>query len=544
MSATPGREPARKPYAVVVLCTLLTTLALSGFASAELREPAPAVATEVPAPAAPPAVPVAAPVVTPPAPSAAPAPPPVAEPGTDLAEDDLCSSLDGLPVCTRDHGPAAAAGTDTTTTGPQVPVNCDGDGVSGNRVQVVYVRQSDRPDRTASVLGAVRREVEVANGVFTRSSDGRRALRVVTDGACAVAVPRLTVAPAQAASFAELTKAVRAAGLTRTDRKYLLYVDNGSGCGIAEQVLDERPDGSNRSNAGNLIGAVYAPCWNGVLVAHELTHLFGGVQNGAPNSSGRGHCTDKQDVMCYADGSGRAMTTPCPSGHAALLDCGRDDYFSVAPAAGSYLARAWNTAANSFLIGGGPAAPAPPSPPTAVGSTRNGDVVRMTWGTPQQTGGGLTAFDVVDLAASGQVVGTVDGGARAADVTLEPWRTYRLAVVARNAAGQSAPAGGHEHMVGKVPAAPAGLTAVPRSAGFDTQVSLSWWAARDATSYVVLRDGQPVGTTTELQWVDTARLEVGRTYTYTVVARNGWGASRPSIGAPAVGLPEVADLLG
>jgi hypothetical protein len=57
-----------------------------------------------------------------------------------------------------------------------VAVGCHGDGVSGNRGQVVYVRQSDRADRFGAVLGALRREVNVANGVFTRSSDGRRAV--------------------------------------------------------------------------------------------------------------------------------------------------------------------------------------------------------------------------------------------------------------------------------------------------------------------------------------------------------------------------------
>lgn len=540
MSPTPGREPARTTLAVVVLSTLLSTLALSGLAWADLRAPAPAVtavAPTLPPPAtastATTALPAATAALPPPAPAPAPA---VPEPSTGSVTESACSTVGGLPVCSHGHSPQHAAGTATSTSAPQAPVSCAGDGVSGNRLQVVYVRQSNRPDRFGAVLGAVRREVNVANGVFTRSSDGRRALRVVTDGSCAVAVDRLTVTPAQAASFAELVTAVRAAGRSRTDRKYLLYVDNDRGCGIAEQYVDERAGSSNRNNDGDMVGAVYAPCWHGVLVAHELTHLLGGVQPGAPRSTGRGHCTDQHDVMCYPDGSGRAMTARCATWHASLLDCGRDDYFSIAPPAGSYLAGAWNTAANSFLVGGGPALPTAPSSPTAVGSTRQGDVVRMTWGTPQQARSGMTGFDVVDLAASGRVVASVAGGARSADVTLTPWRTYRLAVVAHNTAGRSAPAGGHEHLVGRAPAAPLALTALPRLEGLDVHVALAWSAPRNATSYVVLRDGRPVGTTTATRWVDTASLQTGRLYTWTVQAANAWGASRPSVGAPAVGM--------
>lgn len=538
MSATPGREPARKPFAVVVLSALLSTLALSGLAWADLRAPVPPIVADLPAQPAAVAVTTTAALAAAavPAPASAPA---VPEAVTELVDGHLCTTVGGLPVCTHEHGPMHTAGTGSSASAPQVPVGCAGDGVGGNRIQVVYVRQSDRPDRFGAVLGAVRREVDVANGVFTRSSDGHRALRVVTDGACAVAVDRLTVSPAQASSFAELTKAVRAAGRSRADRKYLLYVDNDRGCGIAEQFLDERPTSDNRNNDGNAIAAVHAPCWDGVLVAHELTHVLGGVQNGAPRSTGRGHCTDRNDVMCYPDGSGKAMTARCPAWHASLLDCGRDDYFSLAPAPGSYLAGAWNTASSSFLVGGGPAVPTAPSPPTAVGSARHGDVVRVTWGTPEQARSGVAGFDVVDLAASGEVVASVGGAARAAEVTLTPWRTYRLAVVAHNAAGRSAPAGGHEHLVGRPPSAPLAVTALPRSEGVEVHVSVTWTAPGGATSYVVLRDGQPVGTTTGTQWVDTAPLDLGRVYTYAVQALSAWGASPPSAGAPTVGVQGI-----
>ena len=492
------------------------------------------------APAAVPAAP-AAPSSTPAAPAAAAVLPAVPAPAADelvgAAHGMACHVVEGLPMCTHDHEAHEHASTGSTATAPEVRVGCHGDGRSGNRVQVVYVRQSDRADRFGSVLGAIRREVNVANGVFTRSSENRRQLRVVTDGSCAAAVERLTITPAQASSFAETAKAVRASGRVRVDRKYLLFIDNDRGCGIAEQYLDDRAGTGNRNNDGNMVAAVYTRCWRGVTVAHELTHVFGGVQPSAPRSTGNyAHCTDQHDVMCYRDGSGKAMTTRCATSHATLLDCGRDDYFSIAPPAGSYLARHWNTAGNSFLVGGGAPVPTPPSVPTSVGSTRSGDNVRVTWGTPEQARSGVTAFDVVDLAASGKVLATVAGTARTATVTLTPWQTYRIAVVARNGAGKSAAAGGHEHMVGRPPAAPSAVTALPQVNGTGTDVRLSWGSTARATSYVILRDGRQVGTSSTPVWTDKSTLKLGQMYTYTVQARNVWGTSPSSSGAPAVGI--------
>ena len=55
----------------------------------------------------------------------------------------------------------------------------------------------------------------------------------------------------------------------------------------------------------------------------------------------------------YDDGSGIAMHEVCPEAWDSLLDCGADDYFSTAPAPGSYLATHWNSADSRWLIAGG-----------------------------------------------------------------------------------------------------------------------------------------------------------------------------------------------
>ena len=58
--------------------------------------------------------------------------------------------------------------------------------------------------------------------------------------------------------------------------------------------------------------------------------------------------------MCYTEDSGaaHAMQYDCPRVGGAIpqvYDCGRDDYFSPAPPAGSYLSQHWNVYDSAFL---------------------------------------------------------------------------------------------------------------------------------------------------------------------------------------------------
>ncbi len=268
------------------------------------------------------------------------------------------------------------------------------------------------------MLGAIRREVGVANGVFHRSSDGRRRLRVVTDGRCDVAVDRVTLSPGQLGSFTETIKALRASGHARIDRKYLLFVDTHGGCGLAEQYLDDGAAVNNRTTTATCsppstprAGRASSPRTSSPTASAASSRALPGRPVARPLHR-PAHVLPRR--LRQAESlvvTSKQMTVRCDSRHATLLDCGRDDYVSVAQLAGSYLATYWNTASNSFLVGGGPALPTPPSAPTAVTSSRSGDVVRIGWGTPDQAGSGLTAFHVVDLAASGRLLTSVGGGA-------------------------------------------------------------------------------------------------------------------------------------
>jgi hypothetical protein len=115
---------------------------------------------------------------------------------------------------------------------------------------------------------------------------------------------------------------------------------------------DDSPAATNKNNIGPAYS--FIKCYNGFTVAHELGHNLGGVQDSAPHTSGAGHCYEEWDLMCYQDGgpyfqSGGVIAERCPASSGLLVDCGGDDYYNSAPAAGTYLATHWNTARSAFL---------------------------------------------------------------------------------------------------------------------------------------------------------------------------------------------------
>jgi hypothetical protein len=79
------------------------------------------------------------------------------------------------------------------------------------------------------------------------------------------------------------------------------------------------------------------------------------------------------------------------------------------------------------------------------------------------------------------------------------------------------------------PAKPTGLNAAATSS---TQISLTWTATPDATSYLVRRDGTQIATTTSNS-LTSSGLTPSTTYSYTVVAVNSSGSSPESNPASA-----------
>ncbi|HSW37497.1 MAG TPA: Ig-like domain-containing protein [Candidatus Saccharimonadales bacterium] len=292
-------------------------------------------------------------------------------------------------VDVRQSAQAVSAADTTTATTSGGSVTCLGDGVSGNRVQAVYVHASDQPDRYDEFASSFQQYAATADNVFYESAMQTgyvRHLRYVTDANCNVVVDRVTVAPEAIAktpendsgSFYNTIDALTALGYNRPDRHYLLWVDTNVYCGMGTIRGDDRPSSDNANNGGQAAySRVDSGCWGNLTAAHEIMHNLGGVQLSAPHSTGGWHCKDEYDRMCYDDYSISAadLIYPCypldengvPSqAEDNHFDCNKDDYFNPKPLADNYLATHWNTANSSFLFD--PNAPVVISPTVTISS--------------------------------------------------------------------------------------------------------------------------------------------------------------------------------
>lgn len=230
-------------------------------------------------------------------------------------------------------------------------IDCVGDGISGNRVQAIYARASDVPSRYKDVTPLIRgyaADVDQAISSAASATGGGRRVRYVTNN-CVLDVANVTLSTTGDDSLGNTISELKSQGFSRTDRKYLVWVDAAVGiCGIAQLYRDDRPTADNYNNRGPLFARVDAPCW-GYAEGHELLHTLGAVQSSAPNATNAGHCTDERDTMCYVDGAGVTTVERCTQTPAWHVDCGYDDYFHSSPPAGSYLAGHWNTANSGWL---------------------------------------------------------------------------------------------------------------------------------------------------------------------------------------------------
>ncbi|MFJ3921875.1 RICIN domain-containing protein [Streptomyces sp. NPDC090022] len=332
----------------------------------------------------PPAVKTVAPAADPAKPEADPAPAQGGERSQDTpAVDAKAGGLATPPqpaaaAATGTAAPDKAAGGSggaggTAAAGPAgQTVQCDGDGSSGNRVQVVYVHPPGK-DRFSEYFASLRKWAADADVIYSASAQetgGIRHIRYVTAADCTPTVLNIELSAAALAEFSATNRALAEKGLDRRDRKYMIFADAQVYCGIGTFNGDERPGQSNLSNFGPSYGRTDTGCWGGHTAAHELGHNLGAVNNSAPNTSRGAHCTDEWDVMCYSDSPYYPKMRNVCSNRAAenILDCNHDDYFHTSPKPGSYLATHWNIADNQFLMrtkgsGGGGTDPGPgPSP--------------------------------------------------------------------------------------------------------------------------------------------------------------------------------------
>jgi hypothetical protein len=268
---------------------------------------------------------------------------------------------------------------------PPSQVSCDGDGVSGNRVQVLYARASDMPDGYSKYKASIQGWAAAMNNIFVESglqTGSPRNVRFVHDASCYVTVDNVVLPPNGDNSTTDTILALQTLGYDRGDRKYMIWMDANIICGEATFRVDSQPGANNMNNYGSMWARIDNGCWNPTTyespgyayAAHELMHLMGGVQGDVPHRSYYSHCTDEYDLMCYDDWAQIPenirwnypmlnMTYNCPFAQQQLFDCNDDDYYHTGtPPEGSYLATHWNTANNIFLFVGS-------TPPPSTGDT-------------------------------------------------------------------------------------------------------------------------------------------------------------------------------
>ncbi|MGW1173232.1 RICIN domain-containing protein [Kitasatospora sp. NPDC002543] len=293
--------------------------------------------------------------------------------------DGSGSPAAGRPVeqtIVDDHLPTAAPAQPSLAAAPAAAaIACDGNGVNGKRVQLLYVRGDATADRFDQLVPEFRTRVDHLNARYARTSDalgGHRAIRFVQNPSTCEPVVERVVIPQSAVNGGEgaVHDELARRGYNNNDRKYLTWVESTT-CGLAwgGGGGDDRPGQDNPATGTGIVLVGINGCWdNRDVDVHELTHTLGAVKPSAKYSTSKGHCYVNGDLLCYDDGGipnpPGTMIDAEPDCHpgAGWIDCTHDMYFNPNPAPGSYLASHWNVANSPYLIAG----PAPTLPTTNV----------------------------------------------------------------------------------------------------------------------------------------------------------------------------------
>jgi hypothetical protein len=415
---------------------------------------------------------------------------PVGPTEAEVISDDGATAADA-------NGPALAADTVPGALGFTMGasgVACDGDGVTGKRIQVLYVRAASTASRFGQYLESFRTWAAGVDAIYDASAQetgGSRHIRYVTTADCKVDVQEVEIPDSAIGDFGSTNNALKNLGYNRTDRKYMMFADSSVYCGIGTFAGDESSSASNRSNGGPSYGRSDTGCWTASVAAHELGHNLGAVNNSAPNSSKAGHCLDEYDVMCYNDSGGLKTRVVCSDrAHDSRLDCNHDDYYNTNPSAGSYLATHWNVASNDFLIrGAGTGGGGGPSPSASASAT----ATKPPTATPS---------------ASNTATSTP---------TASPSRTVSPSATATGTPTPTATPS---------PTSTGALTALRVSSTTTTSTRLSWDAAAAGTRYAVLSSGRSLGTVSSTG-VRVTRLRPDTEYKFQIAVVRADGGLTP-----------------
>jgi hypothetical protein len=360
---------------------------------------------------------------------------------TPVLQDQWTSPTPGLSVDNERSGglPEAWCGTETTTDDTVDQLSSD----TGPHFKLLYAYASDQPDRFVALADKLQASVSLLTRYMAGQSGGAKTVRFDLGTSCgpqyvdiqtvALPQPQSYYVVAGVPNFTRLNDDVRAAvALPPGSRRNLLvYADalrgtdgvSGSAQRYTTLGVADAPGAGNPHNAGGLLAVAWGRTTipsgtyaEPATLMHELSHNLGAVQGSAPHTTdpvNGGHCTDEQDLMCYADGGpNNTLTYPCDyrSGQQIdeTFDCGRDDYFDPAPAPSSYLDTHWNLYNSEHLVSC--------TDPEAGIACGDADVTAPVNTTPAAGSGWYTAPYAVALSATDSESGVarmqwrVDGG--------------------------------------------------------------------------------------------------------------------------------------
>lgn len=263
-----------------------------------------------------------------------------------------------------DAGEYEAHGSDNgSRVGSRIPCYRD-----GPYVRIIYAYSGQNLLNAAAPNGLralIREAVALADELFydaARATGGYRRVRWKMNSDCRLLIPAMKTSNTSLGAMTQ--RALNSGKMKPSEHAVFFTIMYGcQGYGLLPD--DSRPGRNNAANSGGLTAVVSTGCLsNGEnvvpsahVLAHELLHTLGAVQDNAPNSTRAGHCNDEWDTMCYQDGGSRdTMENVCtPKTYPEMLDCRKNDYFNVAPKSGSYLDRFWNTARSVYLARSAPA---------------------------------------------------------------------------------------------------------------------------------------------------------------------------------------------
>jgi hypothetical protein len=232
---------------------------------------------------------------------------------------------------------------------------CAGDSY---RIQLIYMIPAGGSDASATMVPLMQQHFIQSNAMVSdRAAEygGDLSLRVACDAAGQPAV-RVLRSSTDNGNIGAVDQELTRQGLRATGQDNVVYWGSGGcGGGVAWGSGDARPGPENAVNNAPGVAVVTGRC-PFTYMLHEQGHSMGAVLSNAPNGSGRGHCNDDADVMCYNDGgpnSSGYRTDVCRSPNGNLdyyWDCNVNDYFHPNPPAGSFLANNWNLASCSNRI--------------------------------------------------------------------------------------------------------------------------------------------------------------------------------------------------